>query len=212
MKPPLLIALFLAAAGCGRKQEPSTPMANPELLGVVLKITAEHLHKPAETLSPDGTFGSLGADDLDLVEITMAAEDRLGIAISDDELTKAAGTTPDQKLADRLTLRAFATVVAAAPRQSKPNASNNAASGAGNLREAQVGVYGELSKLPNPHGYEIVFVPSLELLTVQSEKKLGRRLTESERDTLKQRAAVIALPPAEDMKRKRAQREGAGGR
>ena len=72
-----------------------------------------------------------------------------------------------------------------------------------------MGVYGELSKLPNPNSYELVFIPSLELLVTQSEQKLGRHMSQSERDALKQRAAVMALPPAvaEEFKRKRAELE-----
>jgi acyl carrier protein len=187
---------------------------NPELHSVILKIASEHLHKPVEVLILDGTFASFGADDLDLVELTMAVEERLGITIPDDELTKAAGIHADENLAAHLTLRAFETVVSAASKQSGLSRNTAVKPGDETLREAEVGVYGELSKAPNPNGYELVFVPSLESLVAQSEQKLGRQMSQSERDALKQRAAVMALPPAvvEEFKRKRAEREVTGAR
>jgi acyl carrier protein len=214
MKSCLLIALLLIAAGCSPNQPSSAPVMNPELHSVIQNIAAEHLHKPVEALIPDATFASFGADDLDLVEITMAVEERLGITISDGELTKAAGTHPDQNLAAHLTLRAFEAVASAAPKQSGLSRSTAVKAGDGTLREAQVGVYGELSKAPNPNGYELVFVPSLELLVAQSEQKLERQMSQSERDALKQRAAVMALPSAvaEEFKRKRAEREATSTR
>jgi acyl carrier protein len=214
MKSHLAIAVMLITAGCGPKQEPAAPMPNQEILGIIQKTAAEHLHKPVEAMNPERTFASLGADDLDLVEITMAVEERLGVVISVDEITKAAGTASDKNLAARLTLRSFVTVAAAAPKQSPPSASQDRVATPGALQEAQVGVYGELSKMPNPNGYELVFVPSLEFLTAQSEQKLGRQASQNERDALKQKAAVIALPPAiaEEMKRKRAEREEQGAR
>ena len=86
-------------------------------------------------------------------------------------------------------------VATAAPKQSKSNGTKDFEPRTGDLREARVGVYGVLSKLPNPKGYELVFVPSLELLMVQSERRLGRQMSQSERHAVKQRAAVIALPP-----------------
>ncbi len=214
MKSSLLIALLLVGAGCSPKQPSNAPVMNPELHSVIQKIAAEHLHKPVETLIPDATFASFGADDLDLVEITMAVEERLGITISDGELTKAAETNSDQNLAAHLTLRAFEAAASAAPEQSRPSRSTAEKPANGTLREAQVGVYSQLSKMPNPNGYELVFVPSLELLVSQSEQKLGRQMSQSERDALKQRAAVMVLPPtaAEEFKRKRAEREAKGTR
>jgi len=214
MKSCLLIALLLIAAGCSPKQPSSEPAMNLELHRVIQKIAAEHLDKPVDALILDATFASFGADDLDLVEITMAVEERLGITISDDELTKAAGTHSDQNLAAHLTLRAFEGAASAATKQSGLSRNTAVKAEDGTLREAQVGVYGELSKAPNPNGYELVFVPSLELLVAQSEQKLGRQMSQSERDAFKQRAAVMALPPAvaEEFKRRRADREAIGTR
>jgi acyl carrier protein len=87
-----------------------------ELLAVIQKIIAEQLHKPVEDVKPDDTFAKLGADELDLVEITMAVEDRLGIEISDEKLVKAAGAASSDNLAESLTVKAFAASVGAAPK------------------------------------------------------------------------------------------------
>jgi len=208
------LALLLIATSCSPKQPSPAPVTNAALLGVVQKIAAEHLKKPVDVIAPAATFANLGADDLDLVEITMAVEEQLNIEISDDALIKAAGIKPDQNLASHLTLRVFVDVAAAAPKPAAGNHYKVSESATGTLRDAQVGVYGELSKLPNPNAYELLFVPSLELLTAESERKLGRQMNQSERDALKERAAVVAVPAAVavEFKRKRAEREASGSR
>jgi acyl carrier protein len=206
MKQPFIIALLVLSAGCG-PTPPRPHMSNPNLLEAITKIAADHLGKVPDEIHLDDTFADSGADDLDLVEITMAVEDQMGITISDDELVKAAGTTSDKDLAAHLTIRAFAIVADAAPKQSMKKVTAAGAKDDGTLREAQVGVFGELNKLPNPNGYVLIFIPSLEVLIAQSEQKLGRQMTEDERDAIRLRSAVIALNPemAEEMKRKQAE-------
>lgn len=41
---------------------------------------------PAEDISPDATFESLGLDSLDVVELTLVIEEELGVKIEDEEL------------------------------------------------------------------------------------------------------------------------------
>ena len=179
------------------------------VLNDIQKIVAAQLKQSQDEIRPNSTFASLGADDLDLVEITMAVEDQLGITIADDALIKAAGVSTADELVGHLTLTGFAAVAAAAPRQLKSRPADPGASDAGNLRDAQVGTFGALSKLPNPNNYVLVFVPSLDTLTAHQEQQLGRKMTEAELKALKEKGATIALPAkmAEEMKRKQNERQ-----
>lgn len=178
------------------------------MLSDIQKITAEQLNKFPKDMNPASTFSALGADDLDIVEITMAIENKMGITIQDYELAKAAGIAPDQNMAEHLTLKDFARVAAEAPKTPHGQQSGPQGPDDGTLREAQVGPYAELSKRPNPRGYVLVFIPSLNVLAQHTEQTLGRRMTYPEREALKAKAAVIALPPAtaDEMKRKQAKR------
>jgi len=140
------------------------------------------------------------------VEIVMATEEALNISIDDDGLTKATGATQPDKLLGSLTIRAFAAFADSAPHRQAPE--NNEPNDGG-LRATQVGPYGELSKLPNPRGHELVFIPSLEELTITSEQKAGRKLTSDETAGLKAKAVVIAMTPedAEKLRQKRLERQ-----
>jgi len=197
MARTLLIILSLIAAGCGRNQRGSATVPTPHTLATVQKIVAEHLKRSDGEVPPDATFASLGADDLDLVEIVMATEEALSVSIEDDRLTKAAGVTQADKLVGSLTVRAFAAFVDGAPHQVPRH---NSEPSDGGLRATQVGSFVELSRLPNPRGHELVFVPSLEDLELASEQKLGRKLTPEELSEMKARAVVIAMSPADAAK------------
>ena len=177
------------------------------MLPEIQEIAARQLKKSPAEMNPKSTFAALGADDLDVVEITMAVEDKMGIAIQDDELAKAAGTSPDQNLAGKLTLEAFARVVASAPKESRPQPRGPTGPDDGTLRESQVGPYGELSKRPNPKGYVLVFIPSFDVLLSTMEQKKGSPLTALEKEELKANAAVIALPAAMAAEMERKQKE-----
>jgi len=163
------------------------------MLTVVQSIVAKQLNKRPTEVKPSLTFAQLGADDLDLVEITMEVEETRGITIQDDDLLKIAGITKAEDLCMRLTISDFTKVAESAqpyPKQPTKNEVND-----GNLRESQVGVYGELSRLPNPKGLVLVFVPSFEDAKRLSEERLGRVMNDDELESLKQKSAVIALPP-----------------
>jgi len=41
---------------------------------------------PAEEVTPDATFEALGLDSLDIVELTLALEDRTGVKLGDEDL------------------------------------------------------------------------------------------------------------------------------
>ena len=196
-----LTAIFVLLVGCDRQL--ARPLeSQPRSLPAIQKIVAAQLKRSVAEIRGDSTFASLGADDLDLVEIVMATEEALNISINDDALTKAAGVTKPDKAVGSLTIQSFATLADASPTQShQPNTEPNH----GGLRVTQVGQFGELSKLPNPRGHELVFLPSLEELTIMSETKLGRKLTSDEQADLKARAVVIVMT-REDSAKLREQR------
>jgi acyl carrier protein len=195
MKRLAQIALAVLLSGCETNS----------MLPDIQQIAAKQLKKSPAEMNPKSTFSALGADDLDVVEITMAVEDKMGIAISDDELSRAAGTSPDQNLTGRLTLEAFARVAAAAPKGVRPQLRGPTGPDDGTLCESQVGTYAELAKRPNPRGYALIFIPGFDVLLASTEQKIGRPMTDSEKDELKAKAVVIALPPAlaDEMERKR---------
>jgi acyl carrier protein len=177
------------------------------ILSQVQRITAAHLHKSPADMLPSKTFESLGADDLDIVEITMKVENELSVTIADSELTKAAGISQNENLSDKLTLQSFAHVVSTAPKRKKSSAHTQSETSDGNLREAEVGTFEQLNRKANPRGYVLVFVPRLEVILEREQQRLGRKLSEQDILLLKNKAAVIALPPAaaEEMRRKQAQ-------
>lgn len=200
----LFISCVLATA-CGRK--PSAQVSKgPKSLDRVTQIVAEQLGKQRSDVRPDVTFAALGSDDLDFVEIVMATEEALGVSIADEAINEAAGVSDSQQAVKHLTILKFAALADSSPRQ-KPLESNEPQDGG--LRATQVGPYAELSKLPNPRGHELVFVPSLEELISMSEQSAGRKLTATEVADLKARAAVIVMPPedAAKLKKQRSQRE-----
>ncbi|HWB71296.1 MAG TPA: acyl carrier protein [Egibacteraceae bacterium] len=51
----------------------------------VKELLVDKFGVPAEDVSPEATFEDLDLDSLDLVEFALAAEEELGVRISDDE-------------------------------------------------------------------------------------------------------------------------------
>ena len=54
----------------------------------VIAVIAQTLHIDANTIKPDATLESLGADSLDRLEIIMRLEETFGLDISDDDEAK----------------------------------------------------------------------------------------------------------------------------
>jgi len=53
-------------------------------------ILVENFGVSADDVNPETTFSELELDSLDLVELSMAVEDRLGVGIADDEVEQIA--------------------------------------------------------------------------------------------------------------------------
>lgn len=221
--PLVLIVTILASCDPRPSPPPVPPSAPPAApaqsvstpdtpLSVVQSIVARQLGLRPENVKADSTFASLGADDLDVVEIVMATEEALDVTIPDEALGPIKPPPGTPALPSRLTVAAFATTVSRAPKarfsSPKPDEPHD-----GSLRLAQVGPYQDLSQLPNPRGYELVFVPELSALEAAAAQKLGQKLTEPERVALKNKAIVMAMPPADaaKFKEQRARPTAPGG-
>jgi len=63
-------------------------MNTADIIRKFTTILIEHLGCNPEQVTPDAGLNSLGADSLDLVEITMAVEEEFGINIPDEEAEK----------------------------------------------------------------------------------------------------------------------------
>ena len=59
---------------------------NQELLNTLTSILVEDFDIPADEISPEVTFEELGLDSLDVVDLTLAIEERTGIKLEDEEL------------------------------------------------------------------------------------------------------------------------------
>ena len=63
-------------------------MAEDEIARRVVDAIAKTIHKPADSISPDATFESIGVDSLDGIQILFALEQEFDIAIPDDAAKK----------------------------------------------------------------------------------------------------------------------------
>jgi acyl carrier protein len=63
-----------------------------EVLAAFAGIVAKSLHVPVETVTMDSHLDDLGAESLDLIEITMATEEQFNIYISEKSILQTAGT------------------------------------------------------------------------------------------------------------------------
>jgi acyl carrier protein len=57
-----------------------------DLLSTFTDLLTKEFGVPAEDVDPAATFEALGLDSLDVVELTLALEDRTGVKLGDDEL------------------------------------------------------------------------------------------------------------------------------
>lgn len=66
-------------------------MTNEEIISKTDKVIVEHLGVEQEKIARDADFADdLGADSLDMVELTMAFEEEFGIEVSDHEAERVA--------------------------------------------------------------------------------------------------------------------------
>jgi acyl carrier protein len=120
-----ILLIVCVISGCGPSRTAETAAPHSPMLANVQAIVAEQLGLKTADVKPESTFSGLGADDLDFVEIVMVVEDRFGIVISDDALVSAAGTEDGGTLCGRLTIRTFATIAEAAPKQRRSSRKTN---------------------------------------------------------------------------------------
>ena len=66
----------------------------------------------------------------------------------------------------------------------------------GPVAELEVGSYAELAARPNPKQLTIQPVPALAAVLLSVEKKKGAPLTQAETEAVRDKAAVIAMPPS----------------
>jgi acyl carrier protein len=59
---------------------------NQDLLTTFTEILVEDFDIPADEITPDATFEALGMDSLDVVDLTLAVEERTGVKLEDSEL------------------------------------------------------------------------------------------------------------------------------
>lgn len=57
-----------------------------DLLATFTELLVSDFSVPAEEISPSATFEALGLDSLDIVELTLALEDRTGVKLGDEDL------------------------------------------------------------------------------------------------------------------------------
>jgi acyl carrier protein len=57
-----------------------------DLLKTFTDLLTSDFGVPADEISAESTFEALGLDSLDIVELTLALEDRTGIKLGDDDL------------------------------------------------------------------------------------------------------------------------------
>ena len=77
---------------------------NQDLLTTVTEILVEDFDIPAEEVTPDATFEALGLDSLDVVDLTLAVEERTGIKLEDAELEDVRTVGDAVDAADRKTV------------------------------------------------------------------------------------------------------------
>jgi len=106
----LLHPLFLA--GCGRSESvPSAPLNQQQLVESVRSEVAKILKKETSQVDVTKPLAALGADDLDVVEIVMALEEKFKVEIPDSTL----GDKPDD-VGKTLTVQKLAEIVSKQPK------------------------------------------------------------------------------------------------
>ncbi len=72
-----------------------------EIMDTFVAILTEDFDIPADEISRDATFEDLGMDSLDVVDLTLAVEERTGVKLEDEELedVKTVGDAVDKAAA-----------------------------------------------------------------------------------------------------------------
>lgn len=150
MKRIVAAMLLTALTGCDRSSRVESPAEmNPHVASIV-SITAEQLGIPSSNITPDATFASLGADDLDFVEIVMATEDAHKVSIPDDALMAVAKVSASEEIVHRLTISGFGQALESAVPQEESESGE----------DVPTGLYAELALQPVPEGHRFLFIPS----------------------------------------------------
>ncbi|HKJ55699.1 MAG TPA: acyl carrier protein [Nitriliruptoraceae bacterium] len=72
-----------------------------EIMDTFVAILTEDFDIPEDEISRDATFEDLGMDSLDVVDLTLAVEERTGVKLEDEELedVKTVGDAVDKAAA-----------------------------------------------------------------------------------------------------------------
>ena len=57
-----------------------------ELLATFTEVLTEEFGVPADEITAEATFEALGLDSLDVVELTLVLEEKIGVKLEDEEL------------------------------------------------------------------------------------------------------------------------------
>jgi acyl carrier protein len=119
----LILSIALISTGCGHDPTPPPPAAvrRPfkEQAGVenaITRVLAEQFNKKPEEIRTTTSLHDLGADELDLVEITMQLEETFDVTIADESLEKAGRSSGMEATLKGLTVQKLAELVAEADR------------------------------------------------------------------------------------------------
>ena len=193
MQKSIAILALALSLGCSQSAERIHNAVDAPMIDEIKAVIASHFGRTADSIDSNATFAELGGDDLDLVEITMDVEDKLKVTVGDERLVAETGSSSANDLCHRLTVAAFARVASTAP-ESEAAPLDRKPGPNGKLDESQVGPYGELAKLPNPNEFKLVFIPNFDDVQRFKAEEMGRDLTDSEIETLRDASVVIALP------------------
>ncbi len=71
-----------------------------DIMATFTEILTEDFDIPADEVTRDATFEGLGLDSLDVVDLTLALEEKTGITLEDDELEDVVSVGDAVDLAD----------------------------------------------------------------------------------------------------------------
>lgn len=118
----VLLLTLISATGCGSRPEPTfthVPLPDPPETSTVpgatiervRTIVAEQLGVPRTKVQATTTFGDLGVDDLDFVELIMELEEAFSITISDEKAEALAPAKDGPIAMNKITIEKLAAFV-----------------------------------------------------------------------------------------------------